>query len=88
MVAVQLEESGNRQMPGYKISGTDYSPHALGHLQLRAPVSTCIKLENEIIDCLSTELTRTHECMDIRKPHRSKYHLGSMLVKLFSYNIF
>lgn len=59
MVAVQLEESGNRQMLGYQISGTDYSPHALGCLQLRAPVSTCIKLENEITDCLSTAPTRT-----------------------------
>lgn len=53
MVAVQQEEYGSRQMLGYQISGTDYSPRALGCLQLRAPVSTCIKLETEITDCLT-----------------------------------
>lgn len=55
----QLEESGSRQMLGYQISGTHYSPRALGCFRLRALVSTCIKLENEITDCLSTALTRT-----------------------------
>lgn len=59
MIAVQQEEYGSRQMLGYQISGTDYSPRALGCLRLRAPVSTGIKLETEITDCLSTAQTRT-----------------------------